>query len=147
MFMKFSGYFGYDTRNNLEHFGDDRFNPLDTGFFFLSPGSCLLATSHNTGWMDIHEIVRIWTQEAIGCTVSRLSRLFHAFQTRRGWGLRSRSASCYSNVINDDLKLISYPQYCHNSKTILQWLVLVVFVCLFRAKPMYLGNWKTWHIH
>ena len=43
---------------------------------------------------DIHEIFRIWTQEAIGYTVSRLSRLFHAVQTRRGEGLRSRSASC-----------------------------------------------------
>ena len=83
--MKFSGYVGYDTRNNLEHFGDDRFNPLDTGFlFFYFLGPCLLATSRNTGWMDIHEIFRIWTQEAIGYTVSRVSRLLHALQTRRG---------------------------------------------------------------
>ena len=44
--------------------------------------------------MDIHEIFRIWTQEAICYTVSRLSRLFHALQTRRGGGLCSRSASC-----------------------------------------------------
>ena len=61
-------------------------------FYFLIP--CWLATSRNTGWMDIHEIFRIWTQEAISYTVSRLSRLFHALQTRRGGGLRSRSAFC-----------------------------------------------------
>ena len=63
-------------------------------FYFLGP--CLLATSRNTGWMDIHEIFRIWTQEAIGYTVSHLSRLLHALQTRRGRGLRSWSASCYA---------------------------------------------------
>ena len=51
-------------------------------FYFLSP--CWLATSRNTGWMDIHEVFRIWTQEAIAYTVWRLSRLFHALQTRRG---------------------------------------------------------------
>ena len=45
-------------------------------FYLLSP--CLLETSRNTGWMDIHEIFRIWTQEAIGYTVSRLTRLFLA---------------------------------------------------------------------
>ena len=61
-------------------------------FYFLSP--CWLATSWNTRWMNIHKIIRIWTQEAIGYTVSRLSRLFHALQTRRVGGLRSRSASC-----------------------------------------------------
>ena len=33
--MKFSGYVGYDTRNNLEHFGDDRLNPLGIGFIFF----------------------------------------------------------------------------------------------------------------
>ena len=44
--------------------------------------------------MDIHEIFRIWTQEAIGYTVSRLSRLFHALQTMRGGGVCSRNASC-----------------------------------------------------
>ena len=70
--------------------------PWTQGSFFYFLGPCLLATSRNTGWMDIHEIFRIWTQEAIGCTVSRLSRLFHALQTRRGGGLRSRSASCYN---------------------------------------------------
>ena len=96
--MKFSGYVGYDTRNNLEHFGGDRFNPLGTDFFFYFLGPCLLATSRNIGWMDIHDIFRIWTQEAIDYTVSRMSRLFHALQTRRGGGLRSRSASCYFYV-------------------------------------------------
>ena len=92
--MKFAGYVGYDTRNNLKHFGDILFNPLGIGFLFYFLGPCLLATSRNTGWMDIHEIFRIWTQEAIGYTVSRLRRLFHALHTRRGRGLRSRSASC-----------------------------------------------------
>ena len=66
-------------------------------FYFLGP--CLVATSRNTGWMDIHEIFRIWTQEAIGYTVSRLSRLFQALQTRCGGGLRSRSASCFQYEI------------------------------------------------
>ena len=37
--MKFSGYVGYDTRTNLEHFGDDRFYLLDTEFLFLFSGS------------------------------------------------------------------------------------------------------------
>ena len=68
--------------------------PWTQGSFFYFLGPCLLATSRNTGWMDIHEIFRIWTQEAVGYTVSRLSRLFHALQTRRGGGLRSRNASC-----------------------------------------------------
>ena len=74
-FHEISGHFVYDTKNNLEHFGDDRFNPWTLGsfFYFLSP--CWLATSRNTGWMDIHEIFRIWTQEAICYNVSRLSRL------------------------------------------------------------------------
>ena len=109
--MKFSGYVGYDTRNNLDHFGGDRSNPFDTGFLFLvffffffwgggggggGGRPCLSATSRNTGWMDIHEIFRIWIQEAKGYTASRLSRLFHARQTRRGGGFRSRSASCYT---------------------------------------------------
>ena len=68
--------------------------PWTQGSFFYFLGACLLATSRNTGWMDIHEISRIWTQEAIGYTVSRLSRLFHALQSRHGGGLRSQSASC-----------------------------------------------------
>ena len=37
--MKYSGYVGYDTRNNLEQFGDDRYNLLDIGFLFLFSGS------------------------------------------------------------------------------------------------------------
>ena len=65
---------------------------LTQGSFFFFLGPCLMATSWNTGWMDIHEIFRIWTQEAIGYTqcetVSHLSRC--------GGGLCSRSASCYS---------------------------------------------------
>ena len=69
--------------------------PWTQGSFFYIVGPCLLPTSRDTGWMEFHEIFRIWTQEAIGYTVSRLSRLFHALQTRRGGGLCSRSASCY----------------------------------------------------
>ena len=71
-----------------------RLTPWTQGSFFYFLSTCLWATSRNTGWMDIHEIFRIWTQEAIGYTVSRLSRLFHAIQTRHRGGLRSRSASC-----------------------------------------------------
>ena len=55
IFMKFSWYVGYDTRNNLEHFGDDRFNHSDTWFFFLFSGSVFVGNIiPNTGWMDIH---------------------------------------------------------------------------------------------
>ena len=69
--------------------------PWTQGSFFYFLGLCLLTKSRNTGCMDIHEILRIWTQEEIGYTVSRLSRLFHALQTRRGGGLHSRIASCW----------------------------------------------------
>ena len=75
-------------------------------FYFLDP--CLLAISPNTGRMDIHEILRILTQEAIGYTVSRLSRLFHALQTRRGGGLRSRNASCYVLCLQENLLSTKY---------------------------------------
>ena len=64
--MKYSGWVAYDTENNLQHFGDDVFNSLDTGFiffYFLDP--CLLATFPNNGLVDIHDIVRIWMQGAI----------------------------------------------------------------------------------
>ena len=43
--------------------------------------------------MDIHEVIRIWTQERIGLSVSHLTSLFCAPQTRRGGGLFSLSAS------------------------------------------------------
>ena len=68
--------------------------PWTQGSFFYFLGPCLLPTTRNTRWMDIHEIFRIWTQEALGYTVSRLSRLFHALQTSCGTGLCSLSASC-----------------------------------------------------
>ena len=64
--MKFSGYVGHDVRNNLEYFGDDVFNPLYAGFIWYCLDPCLLATLQNSGWIDIHEIYRIWTQGAIG---------------------------------------------------------------------------------
>ena len=83
-------------RNNLEYVGDDRFNPMGTGFLFLFSGSVFVGNiteyrrdGHSWHFLDMD------TQEAIGFTVSRLSRLFHALQTRRGGGLRSRSASCF----------------------------------------------------
>ena len=79
--------------------------PWTQGSFFYFLGPCLLATSRNTAWMDIHEIFRIWTQEAIGYTVSRLSRLFHPLQTRSGGGLRSRNASCSKWVF---LKMLEF---------------------------------------
>ena len=41
--MKFSGYIGYDTRNNLEHFENDAFNPFGTGFIFLFFGSVFVS--------------------------------------------------------------------------------------------------------
>ena len=68
--------------------------PWTQGSFFYFLGLCLLTTSRNNGWIDIHEIFRIWKQGAIGYTVSRMNRLFHALQTRRGGGLHARSASC-----------------------------------------------------
>ena len=43
--------------------------------------------------MDIHVIIRIWTQGAIGWTVSRLNKLFRTPQTMRGRGMHSQSAS------------------------------------------------------
>ena len=81
--MKFSGYIGYDTRNNLEIWGTIGLTHRIQESFFYFVGLYLLATSRNNGWMDIDEIFRIWTQGAIGCTVSRMNRLFHAFHTRR----------------------------------------------------------------
>ena len=84
--------------NILEMIG---LTPWAQGSFFYFLGPCLLATSRNIGWMDIHEIFRIRTQEAIGYTVSHLSRLFHALQTRRGGGLRSRGASCWIYFASD----------------------------------------------
>ena len=39
IFIKFPRSVHYDMRNNLEHFGDDAFNPLNTGFIFLFSGS------------------------------------------------------------------------------------------------------------
>ena len=64
----------------------------------LGAAASLLVTSRNNGWMDIHEIFRIWTQGATGYTVSQLNRLFHILKTRRGGGLRSQDASCHRYV-------------------------------------------------
>ena len=70
----------------------------DSFFYFQDP--CLSATLWNNRWIGIHEILRIWTHGAIGWTVSHLSRLFHAPQTRHGGGLRFQSASCLVHVIH-----------------------------------------------
>ena len=59
-------------------------------FYFLGPR--LRATLWN-GWLDMHELFRIWTQAAVVYTVLCLLRLFHAPQNRRGGGLRSRGAA------------------------------------------------------
>ena len=54
--------------------GDDRFNPLDTGFIFLFfyLGPCLLAISRKKRWMAIHKIA----QRATGYTISRQKDFF-----------------------------------------------------------------------
>ena len=41
-------------RNNLEHFGDDAFNPLITGYIFHFSGSVFVTNIIEQ--MDIHEI-------------------------------------------------------------------------------------------
>ena len=69
----------------------------DSFFYYLGP--CLLAASWNNGWIDIHEILRIWTHGAFGWTVSRPNRLYHAPQTRCGGCLCSQNASCLLCVI------------------------------------------------
>ena len=43
IFFKSKGYIGHDTKNNLEHFGDVSFNPMDTGFIFLFSGSVFVS--------------------------------------------------------------------------------------------------------
>ena len=56
--------------NNLETFGDVRFNPLHTWFLFLFSGkSVLLVTLRKNGKMDFHDISRtgrIWVKELSG---------------------------------------------------------------------------------
>ena len=39
--MKYSGYLGHETKNIMNYFLDVVFNPFDTGFHLLSPGSIL----------------------------------------------------------------------------------------------------------
>ena len=68
--------------------------PWTPGSFFYFLGPCLLATSPNTGWMDSHEIFRIWTQEAIGFSVWRLSRLFHA-KKKQAWQRFELLSECF----------------------------------------------------
>ena len=63
--MKCSVQVGYGTRNDLGHFGNDRFKLLGTGFLSPFSGSCLLSTSLNNEW--------IRAQGAIGYTISRLN--------------------------------------------------------------------------
>ena len=82
--------------------------PWTQDFFFYFLGPCLLATSCNTGWIDIREIFKILTQDAICYTISRLSRLFHALQTRHGGSLRSRCASCFLGVFFSLFKTVVF---------------------------------------
>ena len=100
--MKFLKYVGYETRNKLEHLGDDRLTPWiqDSFLYFLGP--CLLTISGNNGSMDIHEIFRIWAQGATGYTVLRLNKLFHTLKIMHGGGLRSCGASCMYLVRGND---------------------------------------------
>ena len=90
--------------------------PWAQGSFFCFLGPCLLATSRNTGWVDIHEFLRTWTQEALGYTGSCLGRLFYALQTRRDGGLRSRSASCFQTVVT-----VAFIIKDHNARIIFSW--------------------------
>ena len=103
----------------------------DSFFYFLDPWQ--LATSQNNGWMDIHVIFRIWTQGAIGYTVSRLSRLFHVLQTRHAGGSPSRSASSciyFQQIIFCRLMyiLLVKPNICRNH----EWMRMEL-----AHKPMY----------
>ena len=47
VFMKFTGYGRYHTRNNLEHFGDVVLNLMETGFFPLFSGPVFVSSK---GW-------------------------------------------------------------------------------------------------
>ena len=77
IFIKYSGELGYDTRDNLEHLGDEFGIYL---FYFLGP--YLLAISRNNGWVDIHEMFKIGTQIVTSYTVSRLNKPHHNLQFR-----------------------------------------------------------------
>ena len=52
--LKFSGQVGLGTRNNVKHFGDVPFSPLNMGcfslFFWANP--CLLATLQNKSFSE-----------------------------------------------------------------------------------------------
>ena len=61
-------------RNNLEHFGDDGFNALNTGVIIYLLYLCLLPTSWNNRWMDIHDSFRMWKQEGISALEVRPQR-------------------------------------------------------------------------
>ena len=75
----------------------------DSLSYFLGLG--LLPISRNDGWMDIYEILRIWTQGATHYIVSHQNRLFHTLKTRCGGGLRSLSASCHFCNHNNHIAL------------------------------------------
>ena len=66
-----------------------------TEVLFLCLDPCLFETLQNKRWIYCYDILAILPQGAIGQTVSRLTRLFHAPQTRRGGGLRSCNASVW----------------------------------------------------
>ena len=69
-FIKFLGWMGHGTRNNLEHFQHVPFNPLNTGIFFLlfRWNSFLLTTLRKNGSMDFHKIFsKGWTWHKEKC--------------------------------------------------------------------------------
>ena len=60
VFMKNSGQFGYDIGNNLEHFEDIAYNPLDPGSIYVFVGPVLASNItekrvHGSSW-NFHEI-------------------------------------------------------------------------------------------
>ena len=60
-------YVAYGIRKNLDHLGDDRFNPLDTGLFFLFVGSVFVGNITDYR-MDGHS----WNFQDMGTRRSRL---------------------------------------------------------------------------
>ena len=58
IFMKFSGWVGHGTRNNLENLQSVTFSPLSTQFILMcfQENPCLLATLRENGSTDFHEI-------------------------------------------------------------------------------------------
>ena len=71
--MKFSGYVDYDTRNNLEHFGDGAFKPLDTGFSFL------LSIFLFHAWIDYFTLLKLCAVEVCALRGLLVRYVMHVF--------------------------------------------------------------------